>query len=444
MMSDDDGLSRRERDDMRDLVIAGSSRLSRQPSRGRIVSAAAALVVVGGVVGASLAFAFDGRDVRPISPPSPTPVPSASPQGTIALSLGATQPDIAFSTDGGAPSIALPAATGGLYCPAFSADGTRLAAGTANGTDGGFRDAAVILASVDADGGATVTDTIPLPSDLTQPPCPTWSPDGDWLAMGAVTSLGTGYASRSDAVLIVEAATGDIRRLDIRASDLEWAPDGDELFIASSGLRTYSVATGATEEIAGTQGVRWFSFDPGGTRLVVQRLSTMPADHVWELAIINRDGSEPQVFDEAFDVIHGVGPEWSPDGSRIAYMRSCSTYEIGSSGSRPCREASEVSVASVVDGTVASADIVRIPPPRTRTGGVERVWFPYTVTWSPDGHQLLYVAWYDSDPLDTTSSSGAVIVQLSGEATVVTSGVDVWPYPGPPILVSQSWTNRKD
>ena len=64
--------------------------------------------------------------------------------------------------------------------------------------------------------------------------------------------------------------TDDIRRLSgLTVSDLEWAPDATELFIASAGgVVVYSVATDEIRPLGGTSGVRSFTLShPSGCPL---------------------------------------------------------------------------------------------------------------------------------------------------------------------------------
>ena len=115
-------------------------------------------------------------------------------------------------------------------CPAFSPDGTRLAHGHSG---------ALVITDLTADGVPSATATIGL-EGTTLAPCATWSADGRWLAFGIATRADPLFV---DEVWVVDADTAEIRRLSVLAvTDLEWAPDTTELFIASDGgIVVYSV-----------------------------------------------------------------------------------------------------------------------------------------------------------------------------------------------------------
>jgi Tol biopolymer transport system component len=104
--------------------------------------------------------------------------------------------------------------------------------------------------------------------------------------------------------------------------------------------------------------------------------------------------------------IHGIGPVWSPTGDRIAYQRL--VYD---------GERHEVVLVNVADGT----EVVIEPP---ETGGAP--WYPFTVTWSPDGTTLLYAAWTE----DGRRLPGGVIAVPAddpGDVTVLTDAIDPVP-----------------
>ena len=76
--------------------------------------------------------------------------------------------------------------TSAQLCPAFSPDGGRLVFWQATGSprSGCLEDAELVIFEVGADGSTSGTTTIPV-EDLSELPCPIWSPDGRWLAFGA-------------------------------------------------------------------------------------------------------------------------------------------------------------------------------------------------------------------------------------------------------------------
>ena len=82
-----------------------------------------------------------------------------------------------------------------------------------------------------------------------------------------------------DEVWVLDTETDDIRRLSgLTVTDIEWAPDSTELYIASDGrIEVYSIATDQTRHLRGTPGVRSFTVSPDGQRIAFERVD--PKSH---------------------------------------------------------------------------------------------------------------------------------------------------------------------
>ncbi len=320
-------------------------------------------------------------------------------------------------------------------CPAFSPDGSRILYGQATGNQsGGYQNAGLVINDVKADGSTSRTVTIALPG-LTLPPCANWSPDGRWVAFGVETGAQRPDPRFVDQVWLVDTETSDIRRLtDLAVTDLEWAPSGTELAIASNGISIYSVATDHLSRL-GADGALSISWAPDGSQIAYERLrpGSTEVDDLW---LINADGTDERILAANFIVSHGVGPVWSPDGTRIAYQRVCARRaEVAAI----CREEHEVVLVTVNehDPQRPAGTQVVIAPPKTAGLGGPVWWYPWSVTWSPDGTALLYVAW----PSSTSAVTSAILaVPVDGKTTpVVLSSDPVAVYSGFPWLTIQSW-----
>jgi len=135
--------------------------------------------------------------------------------------------------------------------------------------------------------------------------------------------------------------------------------------------------------------------------------------------VMDADGANERVLvADIGPTMHGIGPVWSPTGDRIAYQR-LEAPDFEASGERH-----EVVLVNVADGT----ETVIEPP---KAGGHQ--WYPFTVSWSPDGSTLLYAGWnFDGQPLPgggKTLPGGVIAVpaDMPSDATVLIDSIDPVP-----------------
>lgn len=267
-------------------------------------------------------------------------------------------------------------------CPAWSPDGTRLVFGRVTGSSATTSPVAdIVIVPVGAEGTAgsptiiTIdgfdTGELPLGSDH---PCGVWAPDGRWVALGG-----------NDEVWLVDTQNGEVRRVpDLPSIDLEWRPGTDQLAIAgdmratdwsATPVSVYSVSTAALHRLGSVRAMN-ITWSPDGSTLAY----TGDEPGLW---LVDADGTNRRMLvADIGDVNHGIGPVWSPTGESIVYQRLL----------REATEKHEVVLVDVTDGSETAIEHVRTDDP----GGPVR-WFPWNVTWSPDGTTLLYVAWGSDD-----------------------------------------------
>jgi Tol biopolymer transport system component len=318
-------------------------------------------------------------------------------QNEVSAFPGGPQPNglVAFDVDGDiyvvrpgedARRLEVPGSDAGdEACPTWSPDGTRLSFGRlADSSDTASRRTELVIVPVGRGGVTGAPTVIALDGFQALPgfdlhPCVAWAPDGRW-----VSFVGNGE------VWVADTLTGAIRRLpELRPTDLEWRPGTDELAIAgdigpdrsaetaSTSITIYSVSTGESRSLGSieAQNLTW---SPDGSTLAYQG----GENAMDELRLVDADGTNDRLLTHLGTANHGVGPVWSPTGERIAYQR-----RLPSSAERH-----EVVLVNVADGNETV-----IAPPQTDGPNGRESWYPYSVTWSPDGTTLLYSGWRSSD-----------------------------------------------
>ena len=303
--------------------------------------------------------------------------------------------------EGEAPRRIIGSDSDGLdqICPAFSRDGRRLAHGEARGTaDSGYHDAALVISDLDAAGNASESLRIDVGGTF-PPPCAAWSADGRRVAFGVplTSPINPDRSAAGSAVWVATVADGHVDVLpDLLATDLEWSPDGSQLAIASGqtdqvggeslrdgSIRLYDAARGHMRTLVGPSGVSSLTWSPDGTRIAYQRGGSDGGDMDQEIWVVRVDGSgESLITRRRFGSIYGAGPVWSPTGDRIVYQR------MKTAGT----EAHDVVLVRPDDGSEVVLPDLRLP------GEASVSWRPDSVTWSPDGNELLYTAWVSGRP----------------------------------------------
>jgi Tol biopolymer transport system component len=224
-----------------------------------------------------------------------------------------------------------------------------------------------------------------------------WSPDGGELA---VASFDPGGPTRGFDV--VDVAAGTRRTVAFAPADdppgvnpllfAGWQPDGNAVLvwvdeygsgsIAQDGLDLWLIPLdGSAPHNLGQTLVKrsWIRWSPDGTRLAIVRSKGRDVISERAVAICTSDGSctpitGPDVL--AFD------PSWSPDGRKLAYVREPAGQQPVMRGNDHPDWAARYATRRL---WVADADGANAEPMTTAAGGVA------SPSWSADGKQILYL-----------------------------------------------------
>ena len=412
--------------------------IHRRPRRGGrpLVVALAAVAVLALVAGAVALLRIDRDDAAPI-----TTDPALPPNGWVAFTgsterspvPGSMGDDVYLVREGESPRrvAGSDTDTSDQQCPAFSPDGGRLVFGQATVSYRSghtfYDDAELVILEVGADGSTSGRTTIPV-EDPGAPPCPLWSPDGRWLAFGAGSSPAQ-FEWDATEVRLVDTVTEEQRRLPgYAATDLEWLPGTDELAIADNGIHVYSVTTGEVRSL-GVEGALALTWSPDGTTVAFTRVpgggeTNTSNTSIW---LADADGTDERPLTGNYLVLQGIGPVWSPDGGSIAYNRSLGFGE-----------SSEVVLVTIADDADNPIDTEAVISPPTTPGpdGPVTWWNPRSVTWSPDGSTLLYIAWNDAC---TGGRASPNCLAQGGSSMAGVLAVPVDTTNAPFILADPSW-----
>ena len=253
-------------------------------------------------------------------------------------------------------------------CPRFSPDGSRLAYGEGDETEGGadgrgrwpITNCAVVVVELGADGVPSAeTLRVSFSTDLGPLPCPEWSPTGSHLAAFTGTELWVADAVSGDATTFpVGAEPSDVPGF--ASLDLEWSPDGSSIAVTEAGRIRVIPVDGTEPSVFPVAYARSLGWITAGRQLVY--ITTDDAISSYDLVrVIDLDTGVDEVLrDDATN--DGTGSVVaSPDGKRVVYRRYL--------GGHPVVMDADGSNELVLPADVSSSGFL----------------------WSPDGQRVLWV-----------------------------------------------------
>lgn len=184
----------------------------------------------------------------------------------------------------------------------------------------GFFNNSIYVMNVDKPGLIRVTKQPNIEADLT------WSPDGGSIAYFDFNSRSL-YSIQTDG-----SGQPELLKQEIDIVDLAWSPDGTEIVYSNGVGRLYLLNLINLEETqllnAATRGIDP-TWSPSGDWIA---FALIPQDDVQSsIAIIHKDGSN---LKQLTPNDNSRRPDWSPDGSQIAFERNRNIYVMNEDGTQ--------------------------------------------------------------------------------------------------------------
>jgi serine/threonine protein kinase/Tol biopolymer transport system component len=319
-------------------------------------------------------------------PPTRTPTKVTLPTATL-LSTG---PTATFAATDATVTVAPP--------PAFLIGGGAGQIAYASSRTGGIPQ--IYLVDLASDSAVQVTD---MPEGACQP---SWSPDGERLVFISPCK-GMDEIYYNATLYIINADGSGLTQLDTQPGgdfDPAWSPDGKTIAFTSLRTKKMEIFTVSLDDLANPKQLtnstspafaRQPSWSPDGSQIIY----TFKRIGVFQIWVMEADGSNPvQIVRSGLDY-SDYWPEWSHDGSTILFNQRCATKFC-----LPYLMTISATDRTIKQGTRLNVDVLTIE----------------NADFSPDGTLIAYEGGDTGDNNDIfyMDSSGANIIRITTDPSL--------------------------
>jgi Tol biopolymer transport system component len=232
----------------------------------------------------------------------------------------------------------------------------------------------------------------------------TWSPDGHQLAFSAGYAFSTGQSSKCSAA-VYNIDDGSLRCLSLNGPIFSpaWSPDGAHIaFWSSDNIMNIMDIDGANViRLPNAVGTVYDSLSWSPNSASIAFVSEINGNY--DIYVMQVDGSYLKRLTN--DPSDDWSPEWSPDGTRIAFLSRRGEYMMGPTPEGKCGLASGCGYPKTYTMKSDGTDVKRL---------IESPGTDWYAKWSPDSAKIVLVSERDGNPeIYIVNPDGTGLVRLT-------------------------------